>query len=230
MTTKKPLLKLLMLHGYRQSEKSFRERTGGLRKSLRNHAEFIFCTAPHEIPPSSKDDEATSESGEDQRGWWFSRPDSTYNAQETTDCDLGFDESLAHLNEIFKTQGPFDGIFSFSQGASLGAILCRIASEQGDQEFRQKYEFIRFKFAVLVAGFKSGQTQHERFFLTEPKCSMPTLHVIGEVDKVIPCELSNHLLEYFDNPSVFRHSGGHFVPVNSEAKNAFIDFFNKVYS
>lgn len=228
-SAKKPLLKLLMLHGYRQCEKSFRERTGGLRKSLRNHADFVFCSAPHVIQVT--DDAEVSE--DEQRGWWFSRADRSYDALETSDYDLGFSESLAHVNELFRAHGPFDGVFAFSQGASLAAMMCRIAHDGTDdtamvREAREKYESIRFKFAVLVAGFKSGQTQHEVFFPLDPKCSVPTLHVIGEADKVIPCEMSTSLLQYFNNPRVFRHSGGHFVPVNSEAKNAFIDFFNSV--
>lgn len=241
-TSKKPLLKLLMLHGYRQNEKSFRERTGGLRKSLRNHAEFVFCSAPHEIPNISNNGGEDTTSGDvsaagddDQRGWWFSSSDRSYDALATTDCDLGFLDSLAHLNNVFRTQGPFDGVFAFSQGACLGAILCKIAAANAaasnsdlDESIRQKCDSIKFKFAVLVAGFKSGQSQHEVFFSKEAKCHLPTLHVIGEVDKVISSEMSTCLLDYFHEPSVFRHAGGHFVPVNAEAKNAFIEFFNRV--
>lgn len=100
MSSKKPVLKLLMLHGYRQSDKSFRERTGGLRKSLRNHAEFIFCSAPHEIPL----DPTTAAPDDEQRGWWFSQPDRSYNALEQSDCDQGFEQSIAYLNEIFRTK------------------------------------------------------------------------------------------------------------------------------
>jgi predicted esterase len=226
--TKKPLIKLLMLHGYRQSEKSFRERTGGLRKSLRNNAEFVFCSAPH-LVPASKAAKEEGEKGDDadceERGWWFSQPDRSYNAQETSDCTLGFAESLSQINEIFKVQGPFDGVFAFSQGACLAAMLCRIASDMDSN-----YAHIRFKFAILIAGFKSGQMQHEVYFdnKDENRCKIPTLHVIGDGDKVIPSEMSNQLLECFECPKVFRHAGGHFVPVNAEAKNAFIDFFSQV--
>lgn len=238
---KKPLLKLLMLHGYRQNEKSFRERTGGLRKSLRNHAEFVFCSAPHEVPPilaaTSPDDEVSGDvgaaGGDDQCGWWFSSSDRSYHALDTTDCDCGFQESLAHINEVFRTQGPFDGVFAFSQGASLAAMLCKLASNSDGadnslEEIRKKYDSIKFKFAILVAGFKSGQTQHRVFFDQNIKSSIPTLHVIGEIDKVIPCDMSTSLLDYFDKPSVFKHTGGHCVPVNAEAKNTYIEFFNKV--
>lgn len=220
--------KLLMLHGYRQNEKAFRERTGGLRKSLKSHAEFIFCEAPHQVPKNDIVEEESS-TEEDQRGWWFSDENKTYHAQDITNCQVGFEQSLEYIDKIFETQGPFDGVFSFSQGASLASILCRIAQINLTNE-SFKFRNIKFKFAIIVAGFKSGQTQHDIYYNLEDKIKLPTMHIIGETDKVIPKDMSQLLLDYFLNPKVYNHAGGHFVPVNAEAKNAFIEFFNQVKS
>ena len=41
-----------------------------------------------------------------------------------------------------------------------------------------------FSFAILVAGFKSRSTPHDPLY--SKKISIPTLHVFGETDKVIP--------------------------------------------
>lgn len=41
-----------------------------------------------------------------------------------------------------------------------------------------------FKFAVLFAGFKSKSLDHDDFFSL--KINIPSLHVFGETDKVIP--------------------------------------------
>ena len=107
-------LRLLMLHGYRQNETAFRERSGGLRKALKNYvSEFVFCEAPHLIPNNNTKEEEKKESNE--RGWWFSS-DSAYNALELTENDKGLNESLEYINQIFETKGPFDGILGFSQG------------------------------------------------------------------------------------------------------------------
>jgi hypothetical protein len=112
-------LRLLMLHGYRQNEMAFRERSGGLRKALKNYvSEFVFCEAPHLISnnnqeETTKEEEEKKESNE--RGWWFSS-DSAYNALELTENDKGLNESLEYINQIFETKGPFDGILGFSQG------------------------------------------------------------------------------------------------------------------
>jgi hypothetical protein len=103
--------KILMLHGYRQNEAVFRERTGGLRKMLKSCAEFIFIDAPHLIPI----EEEGGQDDNNDRGWWFSQSNKCYKALEKTDCDFGFDETLKYIDSIFETKGPFDGIFTFSQ-------------------------------------------------------------------------------------------------------------------
>lgn len=223
--SKEPLLKILMLHGYRQSETAFREKSGGLRKYLKNHAEFIFCEAPHTIPKKadSSDLDNNASSSEIEKGWWFSTTDKSYNALDVTECDSGFSEAIGFINEIFQTKGPFDGIFGFSQGGCLASILCKIAMNQ-----ENIYEFIRFKFAIIAAGFKSNQTQHNCFYDLNIKISLPTLHLIGNGDKVIPSDLSNNLTNYFLDPKILYHDGGHFIPVNAESKVAFVEFLSSL--
>lgn len=41
-----------------------------------------------------------------------------------------------------------------------------------------------FDFAILVAGFKSRTSSHDNLYAK--KITIPTLHVFGEIDKVIP--------------------------------------------
>ena len=200
---------------------------------MKNYAEFIFCESPHVIPKQNNDNEnETCENEEkklsepiiqEEKGWWFSRSDKSYNACEITDCDTGFNDTLDFINIIFQKQGPFDGIFSFSQGASLGSILSQISFSNNE-----RFNFIRFKFAILVAGFKSGQKQHDIFYNLENKINIPTLHLIGNGDKVIPSDMSLTLTNYFVNPKIHMHEGGHFIPVNAESKIAYIDFLNEM--
>ena len=215
--SQKPLLKILMLHGFRQSEAAFRERSGGLRKYLKKQAEFTFCEAPHRVPNA----EAVNEDIE--KGWWFSSAENTYNALEITECDDGFKETLEYINTIFQTKGPFDGIFGFSQGGCLASILSKLCVENNAD-----YEFIRFKFTIIVAGFKSNQIQHQIFYDSNRKIDLPSMHLIGNADKVIPSDVAVSLTEYFLNPKIFYHDAGHFIPVNSESKTAFVDFLSTI--
>ena len=57
----------------------------------------------------------------------------------------------------------------------------------------------------------------------------PTIHVIGEDDKVITPDMSEELLEYFD-PSctvVGRHEAGHLLPSKGDAKDAVLKFLDQ---
>lgn len=217
--------RILMLHGYRQSEMAFRERSGGLRKALKSQCEFIFCEAPHLVPKSTVEQIDEQEaSNEIERGWWFSADDDSYNALDVTECDKGFDKSLEYLNEIFRQHEPIDGILGFSQGGCLAGILCSIAEQNKKNEGQSKYGSIKFKYCLIVAGFVSQQVNHATYYNMEKPIELPTLHIYGKADKVIPYEMPIKLTGYFKEPKSFLHELGHFIPVNSESKNAILEF------
>ena len=52
-------LKILCLHGYRQNERSFREKLGAFRKIVGKRAELTLITAPHCVPPLQETDAGT---------------------------------------------------------------------------------------------------------------------------------------------------------------------------
>lgn len=166
---------------------------------------------------------------QDQRGWWFSRDSDYFKAQDATDCDKGFEHSLATIVEAFELHGPFHGLMGFSQGAALVALLCLLKARQPDL-FSDK---VTFQFAVMVAGFRSRSSKHAEFFdQTNPlfrKVQIPTLHVMGDSDRVIPRDMSEEILAFFEKPSVMHHSSGHYVPAGSRQKLGFLGFLSKVY-
>ena len=63
--------------------------------------------------------------------------------------DLGFEETLNSVASEIKTQGPFDGILSFSQGACLASVICMLKAK-GDDRFQD------FGFAIIAAGYRNG--------------------------------------------------------------------------
>ena len=205
-------LKILCVHGYRQSGQVFRQRTGALRKSLKKYAEFTFVTAPNQI--KSQD----SQEDEQQYGWWFSTEDKSYDAHDYTDSCVGLEGSLQIMADSLKNEGPFDGVLAFSQGASLLGIICAL-KEKGDERFDN------FNFAIFVSGYKSRQSMHQKYY--EEKVTLPTLHVMGETDKVIEKEMSVELSELYENKNVLEHKGGHFVPATSAEKAQYVEFLSK---
>lgn len=210
-------LKILCIHGYRQNAQSFRQKTGAFRKLIKKKAELVFITAPNCVPPldTAADDSAEASGGNDDEGsgWWFSRPDNYFHAQDPSDCCRGYDLSLETIVQAIKEQGPFDGVLGFSQGAAMVSLLL------GEQE---KQSETWFRFAILVAGFRSRSSPHDALY--EKKIAIPTLHVFGETDKVIPKDMSEDLLQYYKDAVTLQHQGGHFIPAGSQEKKVYLKF------
>ncbi|VDK23899.1 unnamed protein product [Taenia asiatica] len=210
-------LRILCIHGYRQTGNGFREKSGSFRKILKDSCEFVFIDSPLKIPTP----DGTTDQGS---GWWFSKSDDSFSAIESTDYLRGFDESVEVVKNALKEQGPFDGIFAFSQGAAFVTLL-QFLMEQHPQEWNAP----TVKFAILVATFKSRSSLHAPLY-KEP-IKMPTLLVYGADDKVIPAEMTEELLPFYAAPqTTFVHPGGHMIPTNAAAKEAFRTFIGQFLS
>ncbi|XP_035034921.2 esterase OVCA2 [Hippoglossus stenolepis] len=217
-------LRVLCVHGYRQNGGSFREKTGALRKLLKKHVELVYVSAPHSLHQVRSEEAPEKESGsgpapggdEDPRGWWFSDVQArSFSAQQQCEESLGLNESVTVVREAVKVQGPFDGILGFSQGAAFVAMLCSLQEQKLEPEFN-------FRFAVLVAGFPSACKEHQKFY--SAPLQIPSLHVFGLEDRVIPDNMSRELLPSFQQPQVLTHPGGHFVPAASAHRQTYQDF------
>lgn len=216
-------LRVLCIHGYRQNGGSFREKTGALRKLLKKSVELVFMDAPLTVhSPDICHDSKTSSGpiGEaDPRGWWFSDVSArSFSAQQQCEVSLGLDQSVTVVRDTIRSQGPFDGILGFSQGAAFVAMLCSLQEQNLEPEFN-------FRFAILVAGFKSACLEHERFY--KSTLQIPSLHVFGQEDRVIPDHMSKDLLPVFDDPQILTHPGGHFVPAASAHRQTYQDFLKR---
>lgn len=202
----------------RQNAQAFREKTGAFRKLIKKHAELVFITAPNCVPPRENEEGTEDGNGDDQRGWWFSRQDDYFHAQEISICHKGYEKSLQLVEDTLKEQGPFDGILGFSQGASMVSLLCGIQEQDSDKKW--------FDFAILVAGFKSRSSGHDHLY--SKRISIPTLHVFGDTDKVIQKEMSEELLTYFRDCMALQHPGGHFIPAGNAQKKIYLEFLDKI--
>ena len=213
-------LKILCLHGYRQNEQIFREKTGAIRKLLKSKVDFVFMSAPHVIPDAENLKRSPEQS---ERGWWFSRPDQSYNALDETDISTGYDESISFTLQLLEQNGPFDGILGFSQGACLLSLLVHL------QQTKPKlFEHNGFKFAIFISGFKSLISSHQPCY-KEP-LELPSFHIMGSGDHVIPPVASELLAQQFTSAQLYQHSGGHYVPANPELRDKLRTFLSHFVS
>ncbi|CAL8266036.1 unnamed protein product [Merluccius merluccius] len=220
----KPPLRILCVHGYRQNSSSFREKTGALRKLLKKQVELVYVNAPHRVVQvcsagDGSESGPASGAGEDSRGWWFSDSQArSFSAQQRCLDSLGLDESVAAVRDAVKELGPFDGVLGFSQGAALVAMLCSLHRRRSEPH-------LAFRFAILVAGFRSACEGHQGFY--DSPLSIPSLHVFGLDDRVISDTMSRELLPTFLDPQVMTHPGGHFVPAASAHRQTYKDFLSR---
>ncbi|RHX97859.1 hypothetical protein DYB36_009102 [Aphanomyces astaci] len=172
----------------------------------------------HECPPcvhySLKDEcsmnELSIEGAEErmqavaQYAWWTFERRTDHDAYSYA----GVEDTLSYLDNIIRTQGPFDGIFGFSQGGICAAYMLA-RQHQGDTRFQ-------FSFGVFCA---AAQMTDAAFNIAlDSPLPMPSLHIMGEQDELISIEKSRILAEQFDNPVLFPHPGGHYIPTQKDPR------------
>lgn len=48
---------------------------------------------------------------------------------------------------------------------------------------------------------------------------------MGDADEIIPATMSEALANLFEEPTILRHSGGHYFAATSKQKPIYVDFF-----
>ncbi|KAK3278159.1 hypothetical protein CYMTET_13886 [Cymbomonas tetramitiformis] len=229
-----PKFRILCLHGYLQNEEAFRHRTGSLRKALKSKAEFIFVDAPVTAVPLAADDEQAcggdSTVGVGLRGWWVAGENNDEALAKNEGAQgvsprvrpsqskqaIGWDTSSEFLSQVSDTLGPFDGVLGFSQGASVAALLLA------------QNRLPTVKFAILISGFLPVDAELRKFVTHPGAIRIPSLHVIGENDTLVPRDRTQELENIFECPCVFAHDGRHMVPSNAEFRNIVKRFVEQI--
>ncbi|XP_076656152.1 esterase AGAP003155 [Halictus rubicundus] len=202
-------LRILAIHGYAQSDTIFYTKLGSLRKGLKKEVEFVFLRAPHNVPMKLNFGIDESEEG---YGWWFNTEDHVFKATVPSKLCVGFEDSVASIEKTFQESGPFDGILGFSQGAAFATILCYMQ--------QKKLLQAAFNFAIIISGFHSLCAPHATYY--NDKLDIPSLHIYGETDQVIPTEMAEKVHELFINKKIIKHEGGHYIPSKKEFYKDFI--------
>lgn len=214
-------LKILALHGYRQNAEKFKKITKPLVDALSPWVNFVYVTAPHEVllVDDPDDLEVGDKLNKNQFGWFFNRDNLTNRGIRNGGPATGFEETITLIESIVETYGPFDGILGFSQGACLVALLC-------DLQHRRLIK-TKFNFAIIISGFKSKCLPHLKYF--SDIIPIPTLHVIGDDDRIIPTNMSELLAEAFEESIIVRHPGGHLIPTTPEHMEEYHNFIYNQY-
>lgn len=172
----------------------------------------------------------------EQYGWFFNREDNSFRGIRKGGPAIGYEESIKLIEKVVETDGPFDGIFGFSQGACFVGLLCDL-QHRGSKynhtliKLYKSNVFVsvlpfKFNFAIMSSGFKSGSLPHMKYY--SDTIAIPSLHIYGMADKIIPTEMSSDLASCFDNPMVVTHPGGHYLPATATQKHDFQAFIKNL--
>jgi fermentation-respiration switch protein FrsA (DUF1100 family) len=122
-------------------------------------------------------------------GWWH-------------DGFRGWERTRDWVVELLRAGPRIDGIFGFSQGAALTGLLAALRDRDPATP--------QFEFAIMAGGFTSTMPQHAE--LLRHKLTIPSVHVTGRADAIVPRRDSLLLADRFADPLVIEHSGGHVIP------------------
>ena len=113
----------------------------------------------------------------------------------------GWERSRDWVIELLRAGPHVDGIFGFSQGAALTGLLAALRDADPATP--------RFEFAIMVGGF-TGTMANTGLF--RHKLTVPSVHVTGRSDVIVPRRDSLLLADRFADPLIIEHPGGHVIP------------------
>jgi len=174
--------KILCLHGGGQPAQGLQQAMRGIEEELSGEFEFVYATAPNagnlwiRDPPGGKGEPTTDP------GW--------------------ADESIAVIDEIVNSQGPFYGILGYSQGAAFVPVYLSRATDD------------TFDIAVTFCGYLTmthtgllGTVQTEA-----PFNDIPHLVWMGQNDFLITNSMTTDMAAIFTDPVIVTsNNGGHNV-------------------
>lgn len=237
MSESLPKKRVLMLHGWTQNGRVFRERIEPFcRECEKRGIELVFLDGSHgvnvdEILAAWKRNPAFAEDLDynledpnikdtiqkmNPRGWW------EYNKERT--LALGSGDTLDLVREALEKQ-RFDGVFGFSQGGALAAITAAVLERPAlYPSFLRDGKPIHppLQFCISVSGFRLIDPVTTR--ILTPSFKTLTLHILGEKDTIVPTRGTQALVALSENCRMIKHDGAHIVPLTASWTAFYCDF------
>jgi Serine hydrolase (FSH1) len=180
-----------------------------LTEGLKEFAEFVCLDAPS----LSKGD----------FGWWHAISDNNCANVPMAGAVryVGWEATYEWIVNQFDMAGPFDGVFGFSQGAALASVLVGLRSV-GTSEAEDT--LLEFSFVILAGGFSVRDPTLSRAYGSVSSYDLPSLHLIGGSDLIVPPSISLAVAARFRNPVIVGHQNGHTIPGDAETRRLVAGF------
>ncbi|KAJ2779667.1 Ovarian cancer-associated protein 2 [Coemansia javaensis] len=245
-------LRILCLHGYEEDSAVMRAKIRRHTEALQETADFgnsfppqLFVDAPNTLRPydidgvdnmaRAADARAGRTLGRTLRGWYWPR-----SLEPESVC--GLEASIAHLESVLAQQGPFDGVFGFSQGnwiiigGLMAGVLCALLEHRRDLLGNSSScTHPALRFAVICSGYRLRDAAWAHLYAAPIRT--PSLHVYGVLDSMIHVSRSIDHQAAFVQPAALSFLGTqveakfphllHFVPKSHEAVRTIQQFVER---
>ena len=216
---------------------------------------LVFASAPYAVPPEC------CGGREAARAWWMYEPDEQTEGEgggDAADDGLarfrrayqGWEESRRYLAGVWASEGPFDAVLGFSQGAVVAHQLLReCAGKLPPPEGCEGLFAAPPACAVLICGFPARhgpalpeppprEADDDEALLSplqqagallplrcaEVRVRTPALVVVGERDALVPPALQHELAAAIVGAELLIVAQGHAMPQRSADCAAIVDF------
>jgi hypothetical protein len=152
----------------------------------------------------------------------------------------GLTDSLEMLLNIWNNDEGFEGVMGFSRGGRLAHLIATLHQASKGKLFQN------LRYVIIASGYghvpmpenfppKGGiwdrfldgnEHAHDNFDPME----IPSLHIMGNKDRLITIENSKALLQSYVDPKIHEHDGGHHVPMRAVNTRTILDFIDSVSS
>mmetsp|Transcript_40031 Transcript_40031/g.84067 ORF Transcript_40031/g.84067 Transcript_40031/m.84067 type:complete len:250 (+) Transcript_40031:25-774(+) len=205
--TVRPKPRVLCLHGGDSNSDITYFQTTGLR--LYSNFECIYLDAPHIVDRCYPGLDRFS----DGPFYVWADPTKPKQQQETE-----WDASLELIAKFCEENGPFDGVYGFSQGAAI------ITNFSHTKIWKERFHMTAcpWKFAILGCGGASNYITISK----ETSIDIPSFHIFGAKDGLLPD--SKRIAEYWNLSQRLTHTHGRGHEIDSQMGAREIEMINKL--
>ncbi|KAI8050984.1 serine hydrolase-domain-containing protein [Syncephalis plumigaleata] len=180
-----------------------RKKMGVIRKKLKSVAELVYITAPHPVPmPSDITDEERA------------RLEKLYDSEDKELHPYAWWFSSDDRTKYRGDAETFDRITKILKKRCCIGFYASINLCTTNHPLRYGCDHPAFRFSILVSGFIT------RNLIIKPYDNTFIVRVFMLWQggyTITPAEC-------FEGPVIYKHDGGHFIPSNAEARQAFASF------
>lgn len=208
-------LRILCLHGYHGNASILKEQMRMLTGELDHLAEFVHVDAPS--------------LSQGDFGWWHAVTEEhpALNGSAGVGSGVTRYKGWATTRErmiALLAEKKFDGIFGFSQGAALAALLVGLRAPDGKTTPDKP---LAFDFAMMAAAFLANDPALATLYESRASYDLPSLHIIGRSDSIVPGEASRMAAAKFARPVVLEHGGSHIIAGTPEIRKQLAFFLEE---